>query len=178
MTRMMNLGLQKHTILKIFNRFNPEVEPDNLDWDNLDDTCKLSENLDNMKNAHPQYVWEDELPKWEHAEHNGQLERLHEAGVEDAEVMERILSIYNIDDFSNNLLSKLAKQEQRQVGEIFYKVVKIKPTTRKGKGKTYSYGCIQNLFDSKYVGLKAKIIVFGTKYSECIDEDLEDYYNI
>ena len=118
MTRKMSLGLQKYMILKIFKKFNPDADPQNLDLESLDSTCELTENLDDMKNEYPQYVWEDELEELEQSEHlfhDRQMETLHEAGVEDGEVQERILSLYNIDDFPTNLLPKLGKQEQQQI---------------------------------------------------------------
>ena len=135
MTRKMSLGLQKYMILKIFKKFNPDTDPQNLDLESLDSTCELSENLDDMENAYPQFVWKDKLPELEAADHDRQTDMLCDAGVEDYKVRERILSLYEIVGFSNDLLSELGKQEQRQVGEIFSKVVTIKSTTRKGKGK-------------------------------------------
>ena len=54
----MPLGLQKYTITKIFNKLNPDEEPDDLDWDNLDKGATFHENLNNMKNGHPRFNWE------------------------------------------------------------------------------------------------------------------------
>ena len=53
--RVMPLGLQKHTLLKKFNKLNPKAEADNLDWDWLDDKSLLEENLLNMKQGNPAY---------------------------------------------------------------------------------------------------------------------------
>ena len=47
--RVMPLSLQKYTITKIFNKFNPDGEPYNIDWDGLEKTATFSENLDKRR---------------------------------------------------------------------------------------------------------------------------------
>ncbi len=164
MSKILPLPLQKRIILSQFKNFNPDAEPDNLDWDCMDSTCRWSENFDNMAKGNPQFAWKDELAELEAEEHERQMNILHEAGIEDTDVMEKVLEIYgDIRDFTAQTLDQIAKQQERGVGEVFSKVVEVTPTTRKKKEGNYDYSKIQFVIKHrKFLGFKAKITVYQT----------------
>jgi len=169
--RFMPLGLQKYTILKIFNRLNPDAEADNLDWDWLDDKSLLVENLLNMKQGNPDYVWNDPLDEEDIEQMETDrlieekleiLETLHSAGLdEEAEKVSK-----EIDEIVARFSKKFDTGwhvEQTENGEMHTIDVEIKPHKTSAKGKKYSYGRIQLTVDPALVGLKAKISVFKAK---------------
>jgi hypothetical protein len=169
--RFMPLRLQKYTILKIFNRLNPDAEPDNLDWDWLDDESLLDENLLNMKQGNPDYVWNDPLDEQDIErmetdrliqEKLEKLETLQNAGLdEEAKKVSK-----EIDEILESFSKKFdtgwhAKRTEN--GEMHTIEVEIKPHKTSAKGKKYSYGRIQLTVDPAWIGLKAKISVFKAK---------------
>jgi hypothetical protein len=57
--KVMNLKLQRHILNKIAKKLNPDLEIDDIDWDHLDPLCNLQENLGNMAEANPEFVWKE-----------------------------------------------------------------------------------------------------------------------
>lgn len=152
----MPLGLQKYNIKRIFNRLNPNEEPDNLDWDVLDSECCFSENRDNMKRGNPQYKWDplEHIIRKAEAQEKAYNERLRmDAGL-DPEYSEE----NSEESFSKKNPDTNWQVEQTDLGETHSTIVEIKPHTA-GKGKKYHYGRIQLIVDPSWVGFKAKITV-------------------
>jgi len=170
--KVMNLGLQKHTIRKIFNRLNPKAEPDNLNWDCLDNKCCLAENLLNMEETNSEYKWVDDdvlLRKYEELEHGRilqekreTLETLQNAGL-DEEAKKVSKEIDEIEARFSKKFDTGWHMEQTENGEMHTIEVEIKPHKTSVKGKKYSYGRIQLTVDPAWIGLKAKISVFKAK---------------
>ena len=146
--RVMPLGLQKYTLLKIFKKLNPDAEPDNLNWDNTDHSGCFSENYHDMANAHPQYVWfEESIEEIEQKEKDIEIQNLIDNGV-DEETIDRIR------DESEMQTVKGGWKVGTIAGKLTYtKTVKIKSHL---KGK-YMRGRIQTTCDSEFIGLEAKI---------------------
>jgi hypothetical protein len=148
MTRRMPLGLQKYTILKIFNKLNPDAEPDNLDWDNLDTVCCFSENYHNMANAHPDYVWfEETLEEIEQKIKDNEIQKLIDSGL-DEETIDRIREEMEMQSLKGGW-----KKGWVAGRETFTKTVKIKSHL---KGK-YMRGIIRTTCEPEFIGLEAKV---------------------
>lgn len=154
MTRVMPLGLVKHTILKRFNKWNPDVDPEYLDWDNLDYTCNFGENYDNMANAHPQYVWdeEDTLDIIEQKEKEIEIQKLIDKGVDEATI-DRIR-----DEMEMQNLKGGWKKGWVAGKETYIKTVEIKLHCNRGR--------VQALCDPELIGLEAKITIVKPDKSE------------
>jgi len=167
----MPLQLQKITITRIFNKFNPDVEPDNLDWDNLDDKSCFSENYDNMANAHLDYVWEDpqitlermeeEQKNWQIEQMQNEAERLRSAGlVSEAEAIEKEIDKIMSEEKFTKIFKHKSQIVKTENGTEYSIIVEIKPHNPKSKkGIVYKYGRIQILLPRDLVGLEAKIII-------------------
>jgi len=154
--KVMPLGLQKYTIKKVFLKWNPDGEPDNLDWDALEKGATFGENLENMKSMHPEYIWDDLLwRKWKYEEQAREEQAKHD--------LEKVLSDAGVSEDSVESFSKNAdtgwQVERTELGETYSTVVEIKRHTAVAKGKKYAYGRIQITVDPEWVGLKATISV-------------------
>jgi hypothetical protein len=170
--RVMPLGLQKYTITRIFKRLNPKNDPEDLDWDGLDDKCCLGGNLENMQELNPQYIWVDEdiiIRKYEDLEHRrlvqeklGEYQSLLTAGLdEEAEKVSK--EIDEIEARFNKKYDTGWHVEQTEDDEMHTIEIEIKPRPVFRNGKKYPYGRIQLNVDPAWVGLKAKISVFRAK---------------
>jgi hypothetical protein len=169
--RRMPLGLQKYTILKIFKKLNPNAEPDNLDWDNLDNLCNFRENYDNMAKTHPDFEWEDTavaIGRMEDEIRNRQIEEKEEeresllasGRVEEAAAVKReIEALERAPDF----IKKGWSVDNTEDGQYYTTVVKIKS---RSQGKKYNYGRIQISTPQSLIGLDARITVFKPNVSE------------
>lgn len=169
--KVMPLGLQKYTLTRTFNRLNPNAEPDNLDWDWLDDKCSFEENLANMKQGNPDYVWYEPLDEYdiERIEMDRLLQEKYEtigvllsAGLdEEAEKVSK-----EMDEIEARFSKKFDTGwhvEQTEDGEKHTIEVEIKQHPVFRNGKKYPYGRIQLTVDPAWVGLRAKISVFKAK---------------
>jgi hypothetical protein len=168
---VMPLGLQKYTLLKRFNKLNPDAEAEYLDWDWLDDKCCYDENLLNMKQGNPAYVWykpldEQDIERMETdrliQEKLDTLRILQNAGL-DEEAQKVSKEIDEIEASFSKKFDTGWHVEQTEEGEMHTIEVEIKPHKTGAKGKKYSYGRIQLTVDPALVGLKAKISVFKAK---------------
>ena len=149
--RVMPLGLQKHTILKVFNRLNPDAEPDDLDWDHLDGKCSFAENLWNMKQGHPRYVWDEPLDEYDidRMEMGRVLqEKYDQIGIllakgldEDAAKVSKEMD--EIEERFNKKFDTGWHMEKIEGGEMHTIEVEIKLRPVFRNGKKYPYGRIQ-----------------------------------
>jgi hypothetical protein len=55
--RVLPLKLVKKNIIRIFNACNPKDDPDDLDFDVLEEGATFKENLLFIQNRHPEYTW-------------------------------------------------------------------------------------------------------------------------
>ncbi len=157
MPRRLPIKLQKQIITKKFLKLNPREEPDDLNWDCMDNLCELDENIENMAKANPQFVWEEpettlRRKKQEQAYNN-------DTPLEDENFIKKKWSVNKVeggDEFSTTSEIKLYKQ-----------------------GK-YTYAKIQVIAPEELNGLTAKITVYKRKikYDEkdSVLEEQKEYF--
>lgn len=135
--RILPLTLQVDHLTKLFSKLNPDIDPQEIDWDitgkgPLDPTATYRENHQNMENAYPQYKWfetyQDRAKTKEEAiEEYAQfldyllgLAILPEAKEEMKPVLEKALSDYRYRterDMEKTTLRKTVKKLERQLLE-------------------------------------------------------------
>lgn len=145
-TRIMNPALQMTILTKIFKKFNPSADWEEVDFDHIDPTCNFRENLGNVAEGNPQFVWKE-------PEDNG-------------DVFNKNWSVQNIDggqEFSTTTKVKLCKQGKYTYAKIqvtapdilvglkaYITIPKINPET-KAKQAIPDSGLFDEFFpDAKY----------------------------
>jgi len=150
--RVMPLGLQKYTLLKKFNKLNPDADPEYLDWDCMDYDQTFNENYRDMANGNPEYVWfEQTLFEIEDRAKEVEIQNLINSLIEkgyDEETIDRIVEEKEMETVKGGWKVGWVAGE-----ETYTKTVKIKPHL---KGK-YKRGRIQTTCDPDFIGLEAKI---------------------
>ena len=168
--RKMPLGLQKYTIKKIFRKWNPSAEPNDLNWEYIQGWSDFEMNFEIMRGTNTQYVWQDPEHKRLIKERNRQIQ----------EKRDELKLLYAIgsDDGAYRLereikaLERIPIQQPRRVNwkvenrireEVYSTTVEIKPHKVMRNGKSYSFGRIQVLCDASLKGLKAEVTVIKPK---------------
>jgi len=166
--RVMHLGLVKYIILKKFKKLNPDVDPEYLDWDNLDSSCCFGENYHDMANAHPEYVWfEESLEEIEAMENEQKIRELIANGLSKEEI-NKIREEMDMQTIKSGW-----KRGWIAGKETYIKTVPIKPHTKEKD----SVGRIQTTCIRELVGLEAKITIVKPKepYKESTELELNEY---
>jgi hypothetical protein len=147
--RVMNLGLKKHTILRMLRKLNPDADFEDLDWDSMDNDQTFPESYRDMATGNPEYVWgEESLEEIEQKENDIKIQNLLDQGV-DEETIDRIR-----DEMDMQTLKGGWKRGWIAGKETYIKTVPIKPHT-----KDKAQGRIQTTCNREFIGLEAKITI-------------------
>ena len=162
--RVLPLPLVKRAITKIFNKWNPNLDDaDLIDWDILDNECCFNENLDNIKQRHPEYVWEDVVGKSLFEEQLRLEKERHEAEEIDKLGEEHLEDEHEIYAEQHGLEYHRSTKPEIEQTVIISKKILVKPHSTTSKGKKRLYGRIQLTVDKSWIGKTTEIRVIFKK---------------
>lgn len=141
MPKNLQIYLLKKRFLKAnADRNDNSAEMDNIDWDIIDSTAHLPENLQLLANQYPEYNW-------------GKKTHEEEITEEGENSMKQLLEGTQISEWE-----EYVQTHQR----VFMREVRIKSHKIKLGGKQYTYGRIQVMTPPKLIGFGAVITVTVT----------------
>ena len=157
--RVMPYKLQIITMTKVFNKLNPDAEPDEIDWDSLQPDTPFEDNRYNMKVGNPQFKWtllEDDstgqyYEKCKYDDEQNEHTRLQNLGYSDDEIEEHLREYmrerWSESESFTKKFGTVWQKEETEDGTTHSATIEIKPHTTNTKGKRYTYGRIQLTVD-------------------------------